>query len=310
MYFFGPKLVSPALLTTFQVVKPALLTTSQVVKPTLLTTSQVAPRRTSSHYPLGAEYPTATIYRKPETTAVLDAERATILSKATTRTPDLETFVYHLCRPLDCLPFLQKIDAEVGKLLALEPGDSIALLPKDVLIPTLRRLVSGLSQHYGFDRHFVETGGGDVLLSPEAFKTHILAKGRLLLDLGETGHGPIPHLISACMMKEMEESGLIKDAKTLYALLAHDSKDLNDHLTDFKCFFSFAQDNIDSVGLSQPSHFANFIIENTTELPHLSALTRAICDQTYVLHRAAKSDFDATPDSSLKDTGEGFRLIE
>lgn len=247
------------------------------------------PYKKLSSYPLGIEKPTR-IYFEPKSASILAAEKHIILDKAQRRTPDLDIFIEYLCNPLKCLPLIQKVDTIIGELLALEAGDSIAYIPSDTLLQTARKLVSGLARHYGFESQFIETGSTEGTLPPETFKS-IIENHMLLLDVGETGHGPIPHLISACMMKEMERVGLISDSKETYKLLVQLSTKQNDEFTDYINFFVFAQDNVDSIGLSQPATFANFIIENSATLPHLSPLTQTILEQTYPLREKAKKDY-------------------
>jgi hypothetical protein len=88
---------------------------------------------------------------------------------------------------------------------------------KRKFLPTLRTVFQRLASHYGFDSALIETNDG-VLLDDDYMD--FVQQGKLVLDLGEDGHGPLPHIIAVFMMKELELAGEIASAKALYCSLA------------------------------------------------------------------------------------------
>lgn len=133
---------------------------------------------------------------------------------------------------------------------------------KSSFLPALRTVFRELAQHYGFNSALVETNDG-VLLDEDYMD--FVSQGKLILDLGEDGHGPFPHIIAAFMMKELEKIGQISSALSLYQSLAERSSQYCPHRANFNYRFQLLLDfpnayPFSSTQFCNPSSLANHLL--------------------------------------------------
>jgi hypothetical protein len=102
-------------------------------------------------------------------------------------------------------------------LLENDDSNGLEFYLKNIFLPALRSVFKTLAAHYGFDSHLVESSHG-VILDDDYMD--FVKKGMLVLDPGEDGHGPLPHIVAAFMMKELEFEGKIDSALDLYKSLS------------------------------------------------------------------------------------------
>jgi hypothetical protein len=149
---------------------------------------------------------------------------------------DLEVFVDTLFDFEKSAALIAKIDAVTATVLSeqfptlfrdyeqlVENNDSnnLDFYLKNSFLPALRSVFKTLAVHYGYDSHLVESSHG-VILDDDYMD--FVQKGMLVLDPGEDGHGPLPHIVAAFMMKELEFEGRIDSALDLYKSLSSRSK--------------------------------------------------------------------------------------
>jgi hypothetical protein len=148
------------------------------------------------------------------------------------RSADLDVFVNTLFDFEKSAALIAKIDSVASQVVSLqfptlfqeykqlfETSDDNALhvFLKNTFLPALRSVFKTLAGHYGFDSHLIETSNG-VILDDDYMD--FVRQGVLVLDLGEDGHGPLPHMMAAFMMKELELERGIQSALNLYKSLS------------------------------------------------------------------------------------------
>ena len=214
-----------------------------------------------------------------------------LLDPAHPQIKDLSVFI-------DCLfdfekskKLIQKIDSQTKKILAIiKPGlfveyeklaheNQKAVLNeffKNQFLPTLRTTFQELAKHYGFDPKLVETNDG--LLLDDDYMDFVLQR-KLILDLGEDGHGPFPHMIAAFMMKELELEAKLFDAGSLYQSLAHRSQLYCPHRMNFEYSFRLLLDlpngfPLRSTVFCNPSSLSNHLLFNSSTLKQFAVVCK------------------------------------
>lgn len=207
------------------------------------------------------------------------------------RHSDLTTFVDLLFDFDHAVRTLNRIDGQAKKSveqidrrlfpdfhLVLQEGknDKLTLFLKERFLPSLRAIFQDLAHHYGFHPELVETNDG--LLLDDDYMDFI-KQGKLVLDLGEDGHGPLPHIIAAFMMKELEIEGRIGSALALYQSLTercdYYCPDRVNYLYRFHLLLDFPSTYPLSATLfCNPSSLANHLLFHGTTLRQIAVICK------------------------------------
>lgn len=238
-----------------------------------------------------------------------------------TRQKDLFTYVDLLFDFEEASKVINKVDAEAKSTLnAIDPklfSDYARLaVEKDPeatprflqsrFLPALRKVFQTLAEHYGFDPQLAETSEG--VLLDEDYLDFVRA-GKMILDLGEDGHGPLPHMTAAFMMKELEKAGHIHNARSLYQALAEKSKfycaERVDYTSRFLVLLDFPHPHLMSPTVfCNPSSLSNHLLHNGETLKQFARLCKKHSDE---LMQLSSKEWEQRPDKPLLTRGKIMR---
>jgi hypothetical protein len=202
------------------------------------------------------------------------------------RNQDLCTFVDVLFDFKKFSALIHKVDKKTQKIITKKYGQLFqqyneALTNPECLdnflrsqfLPALRNIVHELAKHYQFDTNPIESIDGILL---DADFMELIEKGKLILDMGEDGHGPLPHIIAAFMMAELQHEGAITSAVSLYQSLSQRSnKAYCTERVDFRPRFSLLLDsNYAKAMFSNPASFSNHVLSHSDALQKLNAICK------------------------------------
>lgn len=174
-----------------------------------------------------------------------------------------------------------------------EDRASLSKFLQHQFLPATRSVFQSLAKHYGFDEHLIETSDG--LLLEDDF-VDLIQDGKLVLDFGETGHGPLPHIIAAFMMKELELEDKISCAVKLYQSLSQRSNKYCPHRLNFLPRFNVLLDTSMPSGMlmfGNPSSLANHLIENCDAL---RSIARVCKNYDYLISELSVEAWNANND--------------
>jgi hypothetical protein len=146
-------------------------------------------------------------------------------------------------------------------------------------LPALRNIVRELAKHYKFDTNYVESIHH---VLPDDDYMDLIAAGKLVIDIGENGHGPLPHIIAAFIMGELESERAISSATQLYQSLAERSYNLRcyspDKVNYLHRFALLLDANIPYGMFSNPATFSNFLLFECETLRGLASICKKHSD--------------------------------
>ena len=210
---------------------------------------------------------------------------------------DMKVFMTTLLDMKKVSGLLDKVNRDLEPIIAKYFTDPSEMSTKDQL-NAVRSTVTELAVKYGFSSEVFETGEGVLLLYN--FIEGTVENNRVLLDIGENGHGALAHFWQTCLLAKLEENGEIENAQNTYKELGTDSNRFNGAEFDYK--FKML-DSIDKDLLfANPATMANFCLDpsrNPEEKKAIQFLTN-ICKsnekefQQLVKNECQKQDFEGS----------------
>jgi hypothetical protein len=196
----------------------------------------------------------------------------------------LNRFVETLFDRQEATRLIKLIDAEADAIVAKQfptlfceymiqtPVTMDAWLQTNFL-PALQKIIEALATLHRFKPENV-VRLHDILLDDHLMEDYI-SKGKLIIDMGEDGHGPLPHVIAAFMMGRLELEGKLGSAEYFYQSLASRTRAYCPERNYFRHQFSLLLDaTTDDAMFANPASLANHLLQHCHSLGKLASICR------------------------------------